>query len=200
MSNEISRKRSFGQDGESVLDRIIKILRFSRIKRNIPPQSRILDLGCGFRGDFLAAISNHIKSGLGIDMSVSSEAAADNIKLKTGIVDKILDVKSDSVDVVTSMALIEHLDDPKTFLAESHRVLKRGGILLLTTPSMKSKPILELLAFRLKVISAVEIADHKRYYSKETLEKALVGAGFDKSKVSVLTFQLGNNLFGRAEK
>ncbi|MFA5926671.1 MAG: class I SAM-dependent methyltransferase [Patescibacteria group bacterium] len=200
MSNDDSRKISFGQDGESTLDRIIKMLRFNRIKRNIPSQSCVLDLGCGFRGDFLVALSNHIKSGLGIDMSVSSEVTADNISLKTGIVDKRLDVKDDSMDVVTSLALIEHLDDPKTFLSESHRVLKSGGTLLLTTPSIKAKPILELLAFRLKVISRVEIADHKRYYSKETLENALVDAGFDKSKVSILPFQFGNNLFARAEK
>lgn len=195
------RQKSFGQDRETALDKVIKALRFNRIKKNIPAGSFVVDLGCGFRGDFLTALSGHIQKGLGLDLSVTKEkCSAGNIELKIGVVDKRLSIESESADVVTSLALIEHIDDPKTFLAESYRILKPGGVLLLTTPSVKAKPLLEFLAFRLKIISEVEIADHKRYYDLETLKKVLSQAGFEPRHININAFQMGFNLFVRAEK
>ena len=43
-------------------------------------------------------------------------------------------VASDSVDVVLSTETLEHVPDPDRFLAEVNRVLRRGGMLILTVP------------------------------------------------------------------
>jgi 2-polyprenyl-3-methyl-5-hydroxy-6-metoxy-1,4-benzoquinol methylase len=44
-------------------------------------------------------------------------------------------VESDAYDVVISFQVIEHIRDDKSFLKEIHRVLKSGGIALLSTPN-----------------------------------------------------------------
>ncbi|MBP6256774.1 hypothetical protein KA405_03490 [Patescibacteria group bacterium] len=41
----------------------------------------------------------------------------------------------------------------------------------MTTPSVWSQPVLELLAYRLHVISEEEIRDHKEYFDKQKLIK-----------------------------
>lgn len=41
-------------------------------------------------------------------------------------------------DVVVSSEIIEHLPDPRRFLAEASRLLRPGGLLLLTTPNVSN--------------------------------------------------------------
>lgn len=46
-------------------------------------------------------------------------------------------IGDNSYDVVLSFQVIEHIADDRLFLSEIHRVLRPGGILLLTTPNRK---------------------------------------------------------------
>lgn len=45
-----------------------------------------------------------------------------------------LDYKNEQFDYITMLAVIEHLHDHKKALQECHRILKKDGLLLLTTP------------------------------------------------------------------
>jgi hypothetical protein len=74
-----------------------------------------------------------------------------------------------------------------------YRILRPGGVAIITTPSVRSKRVLELLAFRLHVIDADEIRDHKHYYTKGELRTLLVGAGFAKDAITYRSFALGMN-------
>jgi SAM-dependent methyltransferase len=47
------------------------------------------------------------------------------------------DIESNAYDSIVSFQVIEHIRDDKFFLQEIHRVLKPGGIALLTTPNRK---------------------------------------------------------------
>ena len=102
--------------------------------------------------------------------------------------------RDDSVDLVTCVAVIEHVDRPDVLLAEAHRVLRPGGTLVVTTPSEQAKPVLEHLFVRLRLIDPQEILDHKRYYSPATLRRDIEAAGFRRDAVSVRRFELGLNL------
>lgn len=79
-------------------------------------------------------------------------------------------------------------------LLEIQRVLRPGGITLLTVPSHLAKPILEFLAYRLGVVSEAEIRDHKRYYNKADI-KALVEKTQNLKLEKHRYFQLGLNNF-----
>ena len=78
-------------------------------------------------------------------------------------------IDSSTIDQAFMFAVLEHLSFPKETLLEINRVLKNGGSLYLTTPTPSSKPILEFLAYKLRLIDEAEIRDHKHYFSKKEL-------------------------------
>ena len=98
-----------------------------------------------------------------------------------------------SFDVVTMLAVLEHLEQPTAILHEIRRVLTPCGKLVLTVPSKTAKPILEFLAFRIGIINRAEIADHKKYYDRRSLTRLLDETGF--AVCEHRYFQLGMNNF-----
>ncbi len=110
---------------------------------------------------------------------------------RRGAADDALPLPDDSVDLVTCNAVIEHVERPDILLAESHRVLRPGGKLVVTTPSRQAKPVLELISLRLRLIDPAEILDHKRYYTPTTLRRDIEAAGFSREAVSVRRFEPG---------
>lgn len=57
----------------------------------------------------------------------------------------------ESVDIITSMAIIEHLENPERYVQECYRILKPQGFMILTVPSPLAKPILEFMVYKLKI-------------------------------------------------
>ena len=49
-----------------------------------------------------------------------------------------LPTKKSALDLIVAFEVVEHLGNPDLALREFHRRLKSGGILILTTPSLKS--------------------------------------------------------------
>ena len=98
------------------------------------------------------------------------------------------------------LAVLEHLDlilvNP--LFSEFKRVLKPNGKIILTSPTPKSKNIMDFLAFKLGIISKLEIGDHKKYYSKKDLEKLSRQNGFVLEEYK--TFQFGLNSLCLFEK
>ena len=115
------------------------------------------------------------------------------------MLDAAIPLPDNSVDVVTLLASLEHFHNEEMILREVRRILKPGGSVLITVPTEKNKPLLEFLA-KVGVISAAEIMDHKRYYTKEYLKGALHKAGFEEKNVSASYWQFGLNLFARGIK
>lgn len=148
-------------------DKIIQYIRFNRAAREVPDGCILVDCGCG-TGEFLKFIRNRIKNGYGID-SVLKGSEIEKIHFLEGDLDKKIPLPSDHVDCVTALAIIEHLNQAEIFAGEVFRILKKGGTCILTTPAPMSKPILEFMAFKLKIISENDIGDHKRYFSAKDL-------------------------------
>ncbi|MEH2139780.1 class I SAM-dependent methyltransferase [Nostoc sp.] len=163
---------------EPFLEPILRYLRLKRVICHIPKNSVVLDVGCGSSATFLKSISPHIKQGFGVDFKVK-DFHSGNILTKQLMLENDLPFKDESFDVVTMLAVLEHIEHENEILKEIYRVLVPQGKLILTVPSVWSQSILEFLAYRLKIVSEAEIRDHKRYYKREHLKKKLVnGAGF----------------------
>jgi 2-polyprenyl-3-methyl-5-hydroxy-6-metoxy-1,4-benzoquinol methylase len=98
---------------------------------------------------------------------------------------------SDSYDIVTMLAVLEHLSHPNEMVGEIARVLKPGGRLVLTVPSKAAKPVLEFLAYRVGIVSEAEIRDHKCYYDRALLTTLFADTGLEIEQHRY--FQLGMN-------
>ncbi len=96
-----------------------------------------LDLGCGD-----GAVAQQIL-GLGIQMhgiDIASEqlklAAKRGIQIKEGDFQKELPYKDESYDVVFAGEVIEHIVDPRLFVTEVNRILKPGGLFVVSSPNL----------------------------------------------------------------
>lgn len=178
------------------------LLRKMRIRRVLPcirkhRHCRMLDLGCGWEARFLRSVEPFIETGVGIDFKAP---LLNEGKIRTEcltIMDRLPFAEA-SFNLVTMLAVLEHLEQPEAILREIHRVLAPGGQLVLTVPSKAARPVLEFLAFRLGIVSRAEIMDHKAYYDRDSLRQLLQLTGF--TLRSHRYFQLGMNNFCVAER
>jgi len=151
----------------------------------------VLDIGCGTENWLIRSVDRCAPGSVGIDPHLPDEfVGPSGVR---GLVADVIPERMGTFDVATSLAVIEHLEpaDRDAMFADARRLLRPDGLLVLTTPSPRSKPILEFLAYRLHVISEHEIRDHRAYYSLEELRDFLGSCGFVVESSS--TFQIGLN-------
>jgi SAM-dependent methyltransferase len=131
------------------------------------PNPRILDVGCG-TGANLKMLAAYGKAE-GVDISEQAvefcrQRGLDSVKLGAA---EQLPYESDSFDLVTSLDVVEHLDDDVAGLREMRRVLRRDGRLLLFVP-----------AFMFLWGVQDDVSNHRRRYTLPSLLKAVEAAGF----------------------
>lgn len=173
------------------------ILRQLRIRIVLPtirqfPDCRLLDVGCGWDYRLLRTLEPFIESGVGVDYKVRN---SENGRIKTMrmIMGDKLPFATESFDVITLLAVLEHLTDPLGMIKEIERILKKNGKLVMTVPSKAAQPVLEFLSYRLKIVSADEIRDHKKYYNRDELKKLFSQTGMTIELHKY--FQMGMNNF-----
>ena len=199
------RRRSFREGGASAVDELIFRIRSRRILREFPTRADVVaDLGSGYDFRLLRHLQRvgRIRRGIAVDVSLDQSRVfgEPRFRLLETDLNRRLDVPAASVDVALSLAVIEHLTHAEVHLTEAYRILRPEGILLLTSPSKSSRPLLEFLAYRLHLIDADEIRDHKHYFGGAEIRKLLVAAGFADAEISYRTFLLGLNQFVVARK
>jgi SAM-dependent methyltransferase len=70
--------------------------------------------------------------------AAADQARAKGIDVVVGDLNKAFPWKSETFDAVSSNQVIEHLHDTDRFLEESHRVLRQGGRLIVSTENLSS--------------------------------------------------------------
>lgn len=178
------------------------ILRRMRVKIVLPtiqryPDCQLLDVGCGWDYRLLKTVEPFIGSGVGIDFKVQEMESTKIKTVRMRMTDQ-LPFESESFDIVTMLAVLEHLSDPLRMMSETERVLKKEGRLVLTVPSKIAKPVLEFLAYRLHIVSEVEMKDHKQYFNHNDLRKLLCQSGMTIEQHRY--FQMGMNNYCVAMK
>jgi len=102
--------------------------------------ARIAELGCG-DGSLLMEVANALNIrdvyGVDIDEIALKKATGRGIKaFKADLNNDPLPFKDGFFDVVLMEEVIEHLVNPDNAVKEAHRVLKAGGLFLLSTPNL----------------------------------------------------------------
>lgn len=196
--------RSYG-----LLEGILAKERCRLANRLIPTEKRsgqLLDIGCGSHPFFLT--NTEFKEKFGLDKMVRPEQKV-VLKERHGISLVNYDVEqareipfeSNSFDVVTMLAVFEHIEPEllPELLSEIHRVLKPGGMYLLTTPAVWTDGLLRVLA-KLRLVSPVEIEEHKDAYTHPRIGDLLVRGGFDRAGMKFGYFEVFLNLWATATK
>ena len=170
---------------------------------NLRENDCMLDIGCGTFPYFLL-VSNARKK-YGIDPSVNLSLLKNNNKniflKKIKVGEQRLPFKDNFFDVITMLAVFEHIDHDKLnhALKEVKRTLKRGGIFIITTPAPWSDRPLHYLA-NFGIISKEEIHEHKHNLTHKRIKEYLKDAGFSEDKIENGFFEVYLNMWFKAEK
>lgn len=134
--------------------------------RGADDRGPLIDVGCG-TGDNTAALATAWGGPvLGTDLSLYAMKAGGAKGVLMAYAEQ-LPFESGSAGAITSMDVVEHLDDDVVGLREYRRVLRPGGLLLLTVPAYQW------------LWSEHDVrAAHRRRYVARTLTAAVTTAGF----------------------
>ena len=176
------------------LDKLIAKLRQREMKKNISLKNKnILDFGCGSNFKKLISVYKDCQSITAIDRTGSDFKIKNfyfyNYQDDLNILEK--KIMRQKFDVVILGAVIEHLDKPELVLNILKKRLSDDGIIFLTAPSWTSKPVLEFLGYKLNIINADLVREHKRYYDLDEYKKLSKLIKMDIKKFYF--FQLGLN-------
>lgn len=101
-------------------------------------QDKVLDTGCG-TGIALQVLKYHGRQLYGVEVSTSSVERCFERHLNCQLYDgSKIPFEDDFFDLVGSYNVLEHTDDPKLFLNENLRALKKGGHLIVVCPNFLS--------------------------------------------------------------
>lgn len=175
-------------------DRIRQYFRLALM--NIPTDSKaVLDIGCG-EGVFVNFAAKNGRKVSGIDISEKAIEAGKTsfggIPLYKGDIYNLpeeLERLRGKFDAVTAFEVIEHLEDPLSFLNESGKLLKPDGLLIASVPNRDRFPMREFIDYP---------PHHLTRWNRTSLERLFESAGFEKviilptGRMESINFFLGN--------
>ena len=168
--------------------------KLSEIKfKKVLPRNRdtLLDLGCGYDAKLSQSIRKKFLHSKLLDVSINEELAFQN-ELIVGdaqlVISRIVDF---SIDFCIANNILEHLDYPDKVLVQLRNKMKEKSVIYICVPNWLGKKVLEFGAFKLKILSFVEMNDHKYYFSKKELWLLLSNSGFKPAQITVKTIKFG---------
>ena len=159
---------------ETKIYRTIAKKRFSLLRQFIQC-GNLLEIGCA-AGEFLELAQNNSFSATGIDGSelYTKYASQNNLKVLRGRLEDF-HFQNESFDVIAFFHLLEHLENPSSFLKQIYPLLKPGGFLFIITPNRNSFTD-NLFASKNPIINQ---PDHLLFFSEPNLRTLLTKTGFD---------------------
>jgi ubiquinone/menaquinone biosynthesis C-methylase UbiE len=153
---------------------------------------RILDVGCG-TGALAARIAEGCGSVDAIDVAGNAFSEANrsvqNLSFRK-MNAEALDFPDATFDAIVSVETLEHVIDADRVLAECRRVLKPGGRLVLTYPTVNRTTMQRVLRL-LRLARRLEISEHLTEWSCAELIEHAKAAGFEPTRSEGIAFDLG---------
>jgi len=146
------------------------------VKVGAPPGARILDVGCGYGFGLDIAQLLFGWEGIGLDPSLAAERGRADLGLdiRSGTLDDAFEPE-ERFDVIFASEVLEHVPDPRGFLASVHRRLSDTGVFLMTTPdagAVRPETPMTIL------YPALSVGAHEFLLTQDGLEAMLCEAGF----------------------
>jgi len=160
-----------------------------RIKTFFEGKELFVDLGCG-RGDMLDALIGLYRTLIGLDRyEIRLKKRVTRTRGWTFIqsdLNQHFPLNSSSVDTAFANQVIEHIADPRFFASEIYRVLKRQGVVIITTPNIRYVKNLWRIAVKGRgprtagdnQIDGLWDGGHLHYFTHRDLREIFLVAGF----------------------
>ncbi|MEG3618518.1 class I SAM-dependent methyltransferase [Magnetovibrio sp. PR-2] len=160
------------------LDTIAEFLNTDSTEKKHP---KLLEIGCGL-GNFLYVADQAGFDVQGIDVSQSAVQHANDALGKpcaqAGLLED-MNLPQGGYDIVVLADVIEHVRDPKAFLAHVQTLVKPGGIIFMAAPSLDS------FTARLMGRYWIEFKlEHLFYFNRKTLSQLLRTTGFEDIRIT----------------
>jgi 2-polyprenyl-3-methyl-5-hydroxy-6-metoxy-1,4-benzoquinol methylase len=199
------RGASYGQQRPpTIVDRFGIWLSTRRLRRAVPDFAgkRVGDFGCGYDATFARTLLGKAAEVVLIDVALAADLKQHpKVKAIEGTLPQALEeLVAESLDVIILNSVLEHLWEPEWALAESWRLARPGGVVLVNVPSWRGKRWLEFSAFRLGTSPAEEMDDHKAYFDPRDLWPLLVHAGFRPRDIRCFRHKFGLNTFAECRR
>ena len=167
----------------------VTIKRYNELLDQMEPfrkTNKLLDVGCGI-GYFLEVAKERGWEVYGTEFTDEAVTICTDkgIHIQKGILDPN-NYDSASFDVITSFEVIEHINNPIEELENFNSLLRKGGLVYITTPNFNS-----LLRYRLKeAYNVITYPEHLSYYTPRTLKRAFKQSGFTCKKIETTGISL----------
>jgi len=139
---------------------------------------RVLDLGCA-EGRTLLELRSRLRAREMVGIEASRDLIAKAPPLPAGVRIEEGDVtrlpsglETAGFDLVTALAVLEHLPEPTAAVREAARVLRPGGLFVATCP----EPRWDVLATRLRLL---EGGQHEAELGRDSLSRLVAEAGLE---------------------
>lgn len=168
----------------------ITLKRYAELLEEFEPfrkTNRIIDVGCG-DGHFLAVAKTKGWEVFGTEYTAEAVAVCEKkgIKMHTGALNRA-NYESESFDVITSFEVIEHINNPHEEIANFNAILRKKGLVYVTTPNFNSVSR-NLLKEKWTI---VEYPEHLSYYTPKTIRQVFENEGFGKLKILTTGISIG---------
>lgn len=195
-SNDLESEDLVKDKNNEAIDLITSIERF-----HIKKGDKMLDVGCGnglIGAEFKRSKNIYVS---GMDLSPKSVEIAKKYGINAVVadIDQEWPYPASSFDILLGVEIVEHIFNTDNFFSESRRVLKKNGLLIITTPNLAAwfNRILLLvgyqpfftevstkdktmgLGFTRKLTPNRETVGHLRVFTLKALEDMLHSFGFD---------------------
>ena len=192
--HEVERRRSVASR---------RLITISRLLGKAAADSRLVDIGCS-RGQFVGFAAHAGFAAEGVEPAPDIAAAARELGLKvhTGLLEE-QHFDDATFDVASLFEVVEHLREPLPLLRECRRILKPGGLLLISTGNAASWTVAAMGA-RWDYFHIEKDGGHISFFNPQSIAALAHNAGFaveridtarvkfhEKGDVSKLTYTLG---------
>jgi 2-polyprenyl-3-methyl-5-hydroxy-6-metoxy-1,4-benzoquinol methylase len=187
---EARARQTRGTSADAIYVMVREALQQRNVSRGI-----LLDVGCG-TGQLWTYVDSFFERYVGIDAVRYEGFPVEGEFRKANLDSSQIDLPDECADVVAAIETIEHLENPRALMRELTRLVKPGGVVVVTTPNQLS--LLSLLSLIIKKqfvsfqdvhypahITALLEVDLKRMAAESGLEE--VGFQFSRQGRIVLT-------------
>lgn len=164
------------------------VLLVELLKSRLSNGMSVLDAGCGKHNFVLDELSFlHFKEKIGLD--ATKEVTEGNQSVDRIVYGNLNSIPfpDNSFDLVTSLWVLEHLENPKKVFSEIYRILKPNGIFAFVTPNADS------FLIRLRSIMNKHIAERLVYYFYGRVDEDTFEVFYRANRIKILE-QLASNL------